>query len=145
MSMTNQEILKAGEAAEGWTHYVLENGTNYYFKVYQLNAEIWTEDGWLEYETTCALPDLEGVRSRKDIERIVELEQEIESYKRAFIEMESNEVSRRKAQHKRDLEQQAKGIEDAATELASPYGAIPVDALHEYAKQLRKKAKELDK
>lgn len=46
---------------------------------------------------------------------------------------------------KHDLEQQAKGIEDAATELASPYGAIPVDALHEYAKQLRNKAKELDK
>ena len=54
-------------APEGTSHYVLHNGTDYHFKIYELNAEIWTEDGWMEYETQCALPDLQGVQNLSDI------------------------------------------------------------------------------
>lgn len=70
--MTNQEILVNGP--EGWTHYVLHNGTNYYFKIASLATSIWT-DKWEAYsENRLSLPDLDNVRNRSDIERIVYLE-----------------------------------------------------------------------
>lgn len=71
-------------------------------------------------------------------QRIKELEQENER----LLNLASMDTLNT-MQKKRDLEQQAEGIIDAAINLASPYGAIPVDALHEYGRQLYKQAEEL--
>lgn len=59
-----------------------------------------------------------------------------------YVYDESRESELVKMEAKRDLEQQAKGVEDAV-EFFSPARDLDVEALQDYAENLRKKAEDL--
>ena len=73
--MTNQEILD--NTPDGATHYVLDNGTSYSFKISGFQTAIWSGE-WIHYaDSKKSLPDLDNIRSLADIKRIVELEEQL--------------------------------------------------------------------
>ena len=129
--MNNTEILK--NAPDGWTHvfqdheYILT-----YAKRYKDNLKyFWfhpTHRNWYEAYT---IPQ-QDIRSRADIEALVAKDKRI-------AELEANQA-------KRDLEQQAKGLERVELPDISINESM---TLHEYllseAAKLREKAQELSK
>ncbi len=150
--MTNQETLD--NAPEGATHYapklhyIARNNSGKWMR-YDLNG--FENAKWFDADEYF-LRYADDYRSLADIRRIVELEDEttnlrdllqhvLREHKRGCHLTGEEEL--KTSLQKRDLEQQAKSITYATVDLASTYGAIPVDALHEYAKQLRKQAGEL--
>lgn len=66
------------QAPKGATHYVLENGTHYYFLILGLNAKIWGNGEWVEYEA-CCLPDLQNVQLLADIRYQLQLLEQVNS------------------------------------------------------------------
>ena len=72
--MNNQEILD--DAPEGATHYVLENGTSFHFKIDDKEASIYTDEWDCYTNHKDVIPDLVGLRSLADIKRIAELEKD---------------------------------------------------------------------
>lgn len=113
--MDNKEILE--NAPEGATH-VSDNGVYYKKEQSEPMSYVWWVRGeeWIDSNICHLTHSLDDIRAQlKLIERIGEFEKEIESYKRAFIEMERNEVMGRKLQPVRDLEQQTKVFELAIT------------------------------
>ena len=70
--MNNKDIL--ANAPDGATHYVLENGTSFHFKIDDKEASIYTDEWDCYTNHKDVIPDLVGLRSLADIKRIVELE-----------------------------------------------------------------------
>lgn len=89
--MKTEQIQKILDDAPvcGATHWVLDNGTTYYLKIYDIRAEIWTENGWLDYskdgETT--LPDLDNISNICDLRKILEQNAEIKRLRDALSEV----------------------------------------------------------
>ena len=89
--MTEQEILD--NAPEDSTHYVLENGTNFYFKIDDKEASIYTDEWDCYTNHKDVIPDLIGIRSLADIKRIAELEKTCKSRSDTIIEY-SNKIAK---------------------------------------------------
>jgi hypothetical protein len=79
--MNNQGIVD--NSPSGATHYVLENGTNFYFKIDDKEASIYTDEWDCYTNHKEVIPDLVGLRALSDIKRILELEDLVESYREA--------------------------------------------------------------
>ena len=72
--MDDQKILD--NAPEGATHYVLENGTSFHFKIDDKDASIYTDEWDCYTNHKDVIPDLVGLRSLADIKELVELRNE---------------------------------------------------------------------
>ena len=119
--MNNKEILQ--NAPEGATHFYMYFGDARYFKIKEKLTNIWGgyerhhKSGWI---STGKFYDL---RSLSDIKALVEKDEriaELESLLEVHRDEKKNEFMNlvcEKMQVKRDLEMQAKGIEDAAKKL----------------------------
>ena len=120
--MTDQEILDSGP--EGWTHY--DGKTYFRFEMYEHGQAYLILKNGIWQRGLPAYPVF-SCRLRADIERIVELEKSLE---------------------KRDLEQQAKGLDMASEMCDSHNWSWDGDcgfwgAIDNKANELRKKAEDL--
>tara|TARA_R110000787_G_C13089246_1_gene411118 strand:+ start:251 stop:496 length:246 start_codon:yes stop_codon:yes gene_type:complete len=79
--MNNQDIID--NEPSGATHYVLENETNFYFKIDDKEASIYTDEWDCYTNHKDVIPDLVGLRALLDIKSIVELEGLLQSYREA--------------------------------------------------------------
>jgi hypothetical protein len=135
MKQTTEELKQIiTSAPEGATYYLINqyNFTEAYFKLTKdLDVLVKGIDGWEEVDFSIELNGNFEARYLDDIREIVELRE-------GMAELEANQA-------KRDLEQQAKALDNFnIPELSYTAFHNIGDALIEQAKQLRKQAQEQD-